>query len=588
MTDRDRDRTLAAEYVVGLLDADEAAPAGLLLADPEAEVEQDPGSDFQLRADHSVAQGRVRRVLEVLRCAVEGPEVVPGEDVRPAHGHPPLHRQAVAVHPAVAPQPPVHPQVGRDPDIAPEVEEQPGELVGAAEGNRGPHQLRQIHRRHVGGAGMLEPGAKEPPVAGEIALVPGIEVDLHAGGEVVPVVDRGVGAPLVAVPEQGPGVGGPNRALLIPAAGHLQPQRAGRLGPEGPAVAAAVEIVAVVALQEERGPPDLAARQRLILDGSEPECEWKNDPRSKVPGTLPAELMPRITRDDYVTNSNDSYWLANPAAPLEGFSPIIGPERTERSLRTRAGLTLVREALEKDGKLSPAGIQQMLYSHRNYGAELLLDDVLEVCAGDTGSDIAQSCAALSKWDRTANVDSIGVPVWMEFWKAVSGTDGLYSVPFDPAEPVDTPRGIATDKPEVRTAVRSALAKAQAVLQDAGIPFDAPWGQVQFAKRNGTNIPIPGAPGSSGMFSYIISRLSKGEGYTPIITGNSYIQVISWDEAGELHSQGMLTYSQSPEPESPHYSDLTELYSRGEWIDFPFSEEEILADPNLRRLTLSGD
>jgi len=326
----------------------------------------------------------------------------------------------------------------------------------------------------------------------------------------------------------------------------------------------------------------------VVLDGSEPECEWKNDARSKVPGTLPAELMPRIKRDDYVTNSNDSYWLANPAVPLEGFSPIIGPERTERSLRTRAGLTLVREQLEKDGKLAPADIQQMLYSHRNYGAELLLDDVLEVCDGDDGTDIAQSCAALSKWDRTANVDSVGVPVWIEFWKAVSGTDGLYRIPFDPADPVDTPRGVATDKAEVRAAVRNALAKAQTVLRDAGIPFDAPWGQVQYAKRNGSNIPIPGAPGSSGMFSYIISRLSKGEGYTPIITGNSYIQVISWDEAGDLHSQGMLTYSQSPEPESPHYADLTELYSRGEWIDFPFSEEEILADPNLRTLRLNGN
>jgi acyl-homoserine-lactone acylase len=90
-----------------------------------------------------------------------------------------------------------------------------------------------------------------------------------------------------------------------------------------------------------------------------------------------------------------------------------------------------------------------------------------------------------------------------------------------------------------------------------------------------------------MFSYNISRLSEGEGYTPIITGNSYIQVVSWNKDGQLQAQGMLTYSQSPEAESPHYSDLTELYSRGEWIDFPFTEEEILADPKLVTLTLSG-
>jgi acyl-homoserine-lactone acylase len=145
-----------------------------------------------------------------------------------------------------------------------------------------------------------------------------------------------------------------------------------------------------------------------------------------------------------------------------------------------------------------------------------------------------------------------------------------------------------DKAEVATAVRKALADAQTVLRDAAIPLDAPWGEIQFARRNGDKIPIPGAPGSSGMFSYIISRLSKDEGYTPIIAGNSYIQVISWDKDGKLQAQGMLAYSQSPEPESPHYADLTMLYSGGKWIDFPFTEDEILADPNLTTLHLSGN
>jgi acyl-homoserine-lactone acylase len=48
---------------------------------------------------------------------------------------------------------------------------------------------------------------------------------------------------------------------------------------------------------------------------------------------------------------------------------------------------------------------------------------------------------------------------------------------------------------------------------------------------------------------------------------------------------MLTYSQSQEPEAPHYADLTQLYSEGKWIRVPFSEEEIQADPNLVVLEL---
>jgi hypothetical protein len=31
-----------------------------------------------------------------------------------------------------------------------------------------------------------------------------------------------------------------------------------------------------------------------------------------------------------------------------------------------------------------------------------------------------------------------------------------------------------------------------------------------------------------------------------------------------------------------------LYSGGKWIDFPFTEDEILADPNLTTLHLSGN
>jgi len=48
---------------------------------------------------------------------------------------------------------------------------------------------------------------------------------------------------------------------------------------------------------------------------------------------------------------------------------------------------------------------------------------------------------------------------------------------------------------------------------------------------------------------------------------------------------MLTYSQSQEPESEHYEDLTRLYSDGQWIRFPFSDAEIQADPELSVLEL---
>ncbi len=347
-------------------------------------------------------------------------------------------------------------------------------------------------------------------------------------------------------------------------------------------------------LEECRVTPKDIPSWVIVLQGDGPDCEWRQDPRSAIAGTLPAEEMPRLRRDDYVTNSNDSYWLSNPNAPLEGYSPIIGPERTARSLRTRAGLKLVEEGLAHGNQFTPDEVQDMLFSHRNFGAELLLDDVLQLCEDevqpvqleDGPVDITPACRALAQWDRRQAIDSRGAQVWTEFWRSANQTANLYAIPFDARDPVNTPRGINIGDQAVRDAMRSALAHALVILQEAGISADAKWGDVQFAERNGSRIPIPGGQGWAGMFSMIVANLNEEKGYTPIVHGNSYIQVISWDESGRLDPRGILTYSQSQEPESPHYADQTELYSRGEWVRFPFEEAKIAADPNLRTLRLT--
>ena len=321
----------------------------------------------------------------------------------------------------------------------------------------------------------------------------------------------------------------------------------------------------------------------IVLKGNTSDCEWREDSSSAVPGTLPAEKMPRITRDDYVSNSNDSYWLSNPEEPLEGYSPIIGSEKTARSLRTRAGLTLIQERIDSGEKLSPDHVKEMLYSHRNFGAELLLDDLLSFCKGRP--ELEASCIALSDWDRTMDIDSRGGHLWREFWDEARKIEDLYTVPFSLEKPVETPNGLNTKDPTVATGIKSALLNAQKKLEDAEIALDAKLGDIQYAIRNDKKIGIPGGEGWAGMFSVIVTRLQGKAGYTPIIHGNSFVQVVSWNEEGDILPEAILTYSQSPEPDSKHYSDLTELYSNEQWIRLPFTDEEINADPNLRVLTL---
>jgi len=326
----------------------------------------------------------------------------------------------------------------------------------------------------------------------------------------------------------------------------------------------------------------------IILNGADPACEWKQDKASAVVGAMPPSTMPRLRRTDVVSNANDSYWLTNPAAPLEGFSPIIGGERTARSLRTRAGLQFISEATANGKKVSADQLQAMLYSHRNFGAELLLNDVLALCAAPiapvttpNGSvDVSAACTALTAWDRKETIDSRGAQVWREFWTFASRIPNAWKVPFDAADAAHTPRGLATDNPAVKEGLRRALAQAQQRLAQAGVAPDATLGSVQYEMRNNERIPIPGGAGGTGMWSVITTELKPG-GYSPIIHGNSYIQVVGWKADGTVDPRGILTYSQHEDPNTEHGGDLTRLYSKGEMIKLPFTEADIVADKQLR-------
>jgi acyl-homoserine-lactone acylase len=334
----------------------------------------------------------------------------------------------------------------------------------------------------------------------------------------------------------------------------------------------------------------------VVLRGA-PECEWREDQRAQQPGILPPEALPYLVRDDYVTNSNDSYWLANPSQPLEGYSPIIGPERTERSLRTRAGIVMVNEVLQakQSNRFDAQRLQDLLFNHRSYGAELLLDDVLAICQREpkkvtvekTPVDVTKACEVLAAWDRKVEVTSRGAQVWTEAWPLVEKTSNFWVVPFDAKDPVHTPRQINVADAKVRKAVMHALAAATKKLTDAQISLDAPWGEVQFVERDGERIGIPGGTHATGAFSVMTSQLVPGKGYVPV-SGNSWMQVVTWTDAGEVDARGLLAYSQSEEADSPFAADQTRLYAKGQWLQLPFTEAQIQADAELRTLELQGN
>jgi len=334
----------------------------------------------------------------------------------------------------------------------------------------------------------------------------------------------------------------------------------------------------------------LTASRFFTLNGSRSECEWGNDPDAPE-GLFGFDNLPKLETGPgvpYVANSNDSYWLSNPDHLLEGFSPLIGAEQVPQSLRTRQAFVQAEERVGgTDGLDSTPGftvelLQQVMYGNRNIAEELTRSDVIAICESVADwslysanpTEAAGACGVLDAWDGRFDNDSVGSEIWNEFWRLLRGN--IWAVPFDANDPVNTPNTLDTENPDVVEAVKTALGAGVDFMVDNGIPLDRPWGEVQFRPVPGGDIPIHGGSGRF-MFSVISSEFDQSTGaYSRIPHGNSYIQTVTWDETECPDAYAVLTYSQSTDPASDHYSDLTQVYSDKGWNDMPFCDADIQA------------
>jgi acyl-homoserine-lactone acylase len=315
--------------------------------------------------------------------------------------------------------------------------------------------------------------------------------------------------------------------------------------------------------------------------------------------------MPSLFRDDYVSNMNDSYWLTNPEQPLEGFDRIIGDERTQRALRTRSGLVMIEEKLSGGGTFTRQDLQDMVFANRQYAGELWREDLVEMCESAPGGfllddtatpvDVSGACPVLAQWDLHDNLNSNGALLFRRFESRALSFDvggaanvpvlpppAVFATPFDPNDPVHTPNGLNTSNPDVR----EALAGAVRDLETCGFPLDAPLEGYQSEERNGEAIPIHGGPGTLGVFNAINVSWRGCDAYRDVSHGSSFVMVTGFDGENCLDDRSILTYSQSDNPQSPYYADQTRLFSRKEWVDVPYYEDEIAAN-TIETTSLNG-
>lgn len=383
-----------------------------------------------------------------------------------------------------------------------------------------------------------------------------------------------------------------------------------------------------------------------VLDGSTSRDDWVEGRCGY--GAVPFDEAPTLVRSDFVQSSNDSYWATNPAAFLTGFSPLYGPVQEQQGLRTRIGLYMLRNPTDPgasnvapagtDGLFSARDLINMLYSERTFYGELGgVREALQQRCNAVGNNpvnlpsggsrsVQAGCTALDGWDGLVNLDSTGAVTFRLFIAHYyPSLPADFSVPFDPADPVNTPRDPKAPSANLADDLMlQALAESLEQLDAVGLAYDAALGDVQVVQQSagvppgGTAMP-QGAPipwrggdgGREGAFSatYAVTspvdyltryphmapadtfpnsgRLSTtpGEGYL-IGSGTSWHFGLMFTDDGPV-AYGLLSYSQSSNPASPHFRDQAIRYSNKNYRKLLYTEAAIAADPNLTTQTITN-
>jgi acyl-homoserine-lactone acylase len=178
------------------------------------------------------------------------------------------------------------------------------------------------------------------------------------------------------------------------------------------------------------------------------------------------------------------------------------------------------------------------------------------------------------------------------------------------EPLATPRRLAPAPPDGPDPLLVAVARAVAALGRAGVPLDAPLGEVQWAMRGEVRVPVHGGGEAEGMLNVLsptgalstsslepvpaappihVDRLRTGlaDGGYQVTYGTSFLMVVELTPDGP-RGHGLLAYGQSGDPDSPHHLDGTLAYAASRTRPLLFHDDDIEADPELVRIVVGPD
>ncbi|GAB4407077.1 MAG: acylase [Microscillaceae bacterium] len=276
------------------------------------------------------------------------------------------------------------------------------------------------------------------------------------------------------------------------------------------------------------------------------------------------EDLPKISNpaSGWLQNANDPPWTSTFPRQLQpgDFPAYMAP--VEMDFRPQRAVKMVQE----DPSISFEELIDYKHSTRMEMADRLLDDLFLAIEAHGGEAAREAKAVLEKWDRQANAESRGAwlfYVWANRFKPWLASN--YAQKWSLEQALSTPDGLANPKEAV-----TLLEQVVQTFKEKQWPLDVAWGERYRIRFFNKDLPGNGVDGGLGVFRVAWGQ-SHAEG-TDITGGDSWVGVIAFGE--KIQARVLLSYGNTSQPDSPHYGDQLELFSKKELREAWFYRNQV--------------
>jgi acyl-homoserine lactone acylase PvdQ len=296
-----------------------------------------------------------------------------------------------------------------------------------------------------------------------------------------------------------------------------------------------------------------------------PELDWSKpvsgeDPRSEWLGYIPFDDLPKVINPDsgWLQNSNDSpAFVTENSGIKEETLPVRLVENkwfgdrgkrlsellaaddsvTFEELFSFATDTLVWKARQ--------WMPRILEAYEKYGEELESPE----------SSLDEAVKLLKAWDFRCEADSNAM--------------ALFQLMYLRANLNRENPDRAFEDDDLKELLKYIDAAAAELKKNFG-RMDIPWGKIHYLKHDGKEYPLAGGSSSLPTPRACFTRVEDGR--LRVVGGSSYHMVV--ELSPNPRALSCFPLSASEDPNSPHYSDITEIYAKKEYKPVWFAWDDL--------------